>query len=258
MSRISIQVVSKAGEVLAKEEGRNEANLVYKAEYAEGDKILVEVEQVDTFYHVRFDESKGSSLVYLTGPVTYEIPFGASRLSPNGFQGSRHILSVRKAFPEEKRNYRNLAENVWDQADSVNCYPHATANAILPGRPLFAAQSVIDGLTFTKKHGSWPYSSWSICKREDAVWKLEFGREVETDRLVVYTRADYPHDSWWTQMTVAFSDGSREVLPLEKTGSAQVFRITKQTRWLEIRELIKGEDPSPFPALTQLQVFGRG
>ena len=34
-------------------------------------------------------------------------------------------------------------------------------------------------------------------------------------------RADFPHDSYWTQATVAFDDGSREVLQLTKTAAPQ-------------------------------------
>ena len=60
-------------------------------------------------------------------------------------------------------------------------------------------------------------------------------------------------------MTVNFSDGSREVFDLVKGGQAQTFTIHKKDiEWLEISELIKADDPSPFPALTQVQVYGRG
>lgn len=258
MSKISVKVINQEGNVLAQSEGRNEVNLAYLAEYKAGDKILLEVEEVHTHYLVRFDETKGNAFVYLTGNVVYEIPFAEKRISPLAFMGDRHIISVKKAFPEEVMNYRNLAENAWDQEGEVNCYPHASANVSLAGRPLFAAQSVIDGLTFTARHHAWPYSSWSICRRADASWKLEFGRLIEMDKLVIYTRADYPHDSWWTEMTVVFSDGSTEVLRLEKGGHAQIFQVHKRVEWLEIRNFVKADDPSPFPALTQLQVYGRG
>ena len=59
-------------------------------------------------------------------------------------------------------------------------------------------------------------------------------------------------------MTVTFSDGSVEVLDLVKGGTAQIFNIKKNIEWLEVSNLIKADDPSPFPALTQLQVYGRG
>lgn len=256
--KISLKVINKEAVVLTQCEGENEVNLLYPAEYQEGDRLLLEVEEINTYYYIQFDDAKGKNLVYLTGDMEYEIPFAEKRLSPKPFSGERHVLTVKKAFPEECMNYRNLAENVWDQDCDVNAYPHASANVSLPGRPLFGAQSVIDGLTFTEKHGSWPYSSWSICKRADATWKLEFGHQVEMDKLVIYTRADYPHDSWWTKMTVTFSDGSREVLELKQTGHAQIFDLYKKIEWLEIGDLIKADDLSPFPALTQVQVYGRG
>jgi len=60
-------------------------------------------------------------------------------------------------------------------------------------------------------------------------------------------------------VTVTFSDGTKEVLSLKKGGEAQVFNIHKNNiEWLELSELVKADDPSPFPALTQLQVYGRG
>lgn len=230
MAQICIKILDKAGLILSQKEGIDEVNLLYVEEYREGDRIVLEVSETNAYYHVQLDETRGKAFIYLTGNVEYEIPFGEKRTSP-----------------------------VWDREGDVNCYPHASANVTLAGRPLFGAQSVNDALTFTEKHASWPYSSWSICRREDAAWKVEFGRPVEMDKLVVYTRADYPHDSWWTKMTVTFSDGSREVVELEKGGHAQMFTIHKEgIEWMEISELIKADDPSPFPALTQVQVYGRG
>ena len=180
-------------------------------------------------------------------------------ISPKVFFGTRHVLSVKKAMAEEAENYRNLSENVWDQHGTVYCYPHASANVETRGESVFAALNAIDGVTVSESHGEWLYQSWGINRRDDAAWKLEFGRPVEIDRLIVYTRADFPHDNWWKKMSVTFSDGTKEVLELKKGGEAQIFNIHKKDiDWLEISELIKAEDPSPFPALTQLQVYGRG
>lgn len=70
-------------------------------------------------------------------------------------------------------------------------------------------------------------------------------------------RADFPHDSWWTRVTVRFSDGSQERLALEKTALPQKFDITPRVvNELTLCELIKAEDESPFPALTQIEVWG--
>lgn len=87
--------------------------------------------------------------------------------------------------------------------------------------------------------------------------KLEFGREIKTDRIILHTRADFPHDNWWVKATVEFSDGSSMVLDLEKTDVSQEFSFEEKTiSWLVLKELIKADDPSPFPALTQIEVFG--
>ena len=261
MSNICLQIQNKDGEIIQQAIGQDEVNLVYRNEYQEGDQVVLEVEEVDSFYYVQFDDAKGKSLVYLKGNVEYTIPFGEKRINTSAkvFYGDRHVLSVRKAMDEEIRNYRNLSENVWDQHGDVNCYPHASANVETRGESVFAALNAIDGVTVSESHGQWPYESWGINRRDDATWKLEFGRPVEIDKLIIYTRADFPHDNWWEKATVTFSDGTQEVLELRKGGEAQIFNIHKDNiEWLELSKLIKADDPSPFPALTQLQVYGRG
>lgn len=261
MSCINLQILNRCGDILQNASGQDEVNLVYKGEYQEGDRIVLEVEGLDTFYYVQFDDAKGKSLVYLTGRVEYTIPFGAQKrnISSKVFSGNKHVLYVKKAMIEERNNYRILSENVWDQHGDVNCYPHASANVETRGESVFAALNAIDGVTVSESHGDWPYESWGINRRDDAIWKLEFGRPVEMDKLIIYTRADFPHDNWWEKATVTFSDGTKEILDLKKGGEAQVFSIHKKDiEWLELSELIKADDPSPFPALTQLQVYGRG
>ena len=261
MAYINLRILNACGDVLQNASGQDEVNLVYKGEYQEGDRIVLEVEELETFYYVQFDDAKGKSFVYLTGSVEYTIPFGAKKrnISSKAFSGEWHVLSVKKAMTEEKNNYRILSENVWDQHGDVNCYPHASANVETRGESVFAALNAIDGVTVSESHGDWPYESWGINRRDDATWKLEFGRPVEMDKLIIYTRADFPHDNWWERATVTFSDGTKEILDLKKGGEAQVFSIHKKDiEWLELSELIKADDPSPFPALTQLQVYGRG
>lgn len=261
MAQISLKILDANGAVLAEKCGNDEVVMVYLAEYQEGDHIQMKVDEVNTFYYVQFDDVKGKSYVYITGDVDYVIPFGekAINTSPNLFKGEKHLLSVKKAFAEELGNYRNLSENVWDQHGEVNCYPHASANVETRGESVFAALNAIDGVLASENHGAWPYESWGINRRDDAAWKLEFGRPVEIDKIVFYSRADFPHDNWWVNATLTFSDGTKEKLDLIKSGEAQYFDIKKSgIEWIVLDELIKADDPSPFPALIQLQVYGRG
>ena len=51
--------------------------------------------------------------------------------------------------------------------------------------------------------------------------------------------------------------GSTEVLKFEKTDRCQYFSIAPRTvQWLTFDKLIKANDESPFPALTQIEVYG--
>lgn len=259
MGRIDIKIVNIQGEELQAVSGRQEAVLVYRGAYTPGDKIIVEIEEKNTFYWMQMDESVGKSMVYLTGTVIYEIPFEERRLnlSPKAFAGDCHLISIRKAREFESQCYRNLSENVNDQHGGENCFPHASANVETRGESVFAPMNAIDGVIAPESHGNWPYQSWGINRREDACWRLDFGRTVVTDRIVVHLRADFPHDNWWNQGKLTFSDGSELILHWEQGGHGQEACFEKkEIDWLELSELKKAEGTSPFPALSQLIVYG--
>ncbi len=153
---------------------------------------------------------------------------------------------------------RNLALNPYDASSVKGIYPHASANAQTRGQAIFAPRNAIDGIAVSNKHGFYPYQSWGINKDPNAALQIEFGGSVDLDTLVFTLRADFPHDSYWTEGTVAFSDGSSEHLSFTKTGAPQAFPIRKNNiQWLRLHNLIKAQDGSPFPALTQLEAWGR-
>jgi hypothetical protein len=238
----------------------NEVNMVYTSEYQEGDKIVLESSESDLFLVFQADDALGSSLVYMKGDsLWYTIPFGEKRIcySPKPFSGNRHLISVRTATQEEIKAYRNLALNVADQQTNTYFFPHAHANVETREESVFAARNVIDGVKENRSHGEWPYQSWGINQRADAEITIEFGREVAIDKVVVYLRADFPHDNWWKQVTLRFSDGETMVADLVKTGAGQAITFEKRTvEWVRLEQLIKSDEPSPFPALTQFEVYG--
>ena len=82
---------------------------------------------------------------------------------------------------------------------------------------------------------------------------------MDFDQIVLYTRADFPHDNWWIKGTFNFSDGSSDTVDMEKkVQKPHIFSIKKKgIEWLTLGNLIKADDPSPFPALTQIEVYGR-
>lgn len=161
------------------------------------------------------------------------------------------------ARPFEITAYRNLAVNVNDQHQDANCYPHASANIETRDESVFIARNTIDGMTANGCHGEWPYGSWGVVSEEDCRMKLDLGRTVCADRIILYTRSDFPHDCWWTSVKAVFSDGSELKLNMEKSSGAHEFTFEpKKIKWLELCELEKAEDASPFPALTQIEVYG--
>lgn len=257
---LCLKIYDKEGKMIAVRHGEDEVSLMCAREYQEGDRFGLEISEPNVFVWLQFDDALGKSLVYLTGNVDYTIPFGEKRinLSPKVFSGKKHLLYARKARDYEIAAYRNLAVNVNDQHGEVNCYPHASANVETRGESVFAAKNAIDGVVINDSHGEWPYESWGINRREDASLRVDFGRTVEADRIVLYTRADFPHDNWWTEATFQFSDGSSITFPMEKSELPHELTFEKKRiSWVEIGELKKAPGPSPFPALTQIEVYGR-
>ncbi|KKX33323.1 carbohydrate-binding protein [Rhizobium sp. LC145] len=257
---LTLKVVNANGAVLASATGGSETLLVYRRVYDEGDRLVVEASEAG---HVvlALDDAISPAVVYLKGrSYSLAIPFGDKRASysPRAFSGDIHRLYVRKARRDEIELRRNLALNPWDDHANGTLFPHATANVETRGEAAFAARNAIDGEKANDNHGFWPYTSWGINRDPQAALTVEFGRPVQVDEIVFYLRADFPHDSWWEKASVTFSDGQTSCFALAKSGAAQCVSVEPRTvEWIRLHNLIKAEDPSPFPALTQIEVWGK-
>lgn len=257
---LTIKILDCEGNTLAQSSDADEVGLVYSGQYREGDRICIRSSEEHIYLMVQADDALGSAFLYLAGrEICYHIPFGEKRraYSPKVFTGSLHYLWARKAAPEEIHSYKNLALNVMDQHEADGFFPHATANVETRGESVFAARNAIDGVRENHSHGDWPYQSWGINRQEDARMRVDFGREVIIDKIILYTRADFPHDNWWEQVTLCYSDETSQHWRLEKSDKAHILHLDKKKiRWVELCELIKADDPSPFPALTQIEIYG--
>lgn len=257
---LTLRVSDKDNHVICEGSGENFVDLVCCRIYEEGDRIELLSTEKNQYINWQVDDALGSAFVYITDNVSYDIPFGEKRVSysPKVFSGDRHYIYAEAARQDEIEAYRNLALNPADQHKDVPCYPHATANVETRGESVFAAKNAIDGVRANLSHGEWPYQSWGINRQDDAAMKVDFGRKIRTDKVVLYTRCDFPHDNWWVRGTLRFSDGSNMDFPLEKSTKGQVITFPeKEITWVELCNLIKADDPSPFPALTQIEVYGR-
>lgn len=260
MAVLALKVLDKDGKTICVSRGEDFVSLVCTAEYQEGDRIVLETSEKNIHVWLQVDDALGASMCYVTDNVSYDIPFGEKRIcySPKVFYGNRHYLYARCARDYEINAYRNLALNVCDQHGDTHCYPHAWANVETRGESVFAAHNAIDGVCENRSHGEWPYESWGINMQDDAQFTLEFGRLVEIDRIVIYTRSDFPHDNWWKQVTVTFSDGESVDWQLEKSRLPHELTVPgKKITWVRLEKLMKADDPSPFPALSQIAVYGR-
>lgn len=250
--------VWRDGKEIARSEGEEEAVLLFREPYETGDQLRFEADCRRVC--VQADQQIAPARLYLPQRAfAYRIPLeGDNPLAypPGTFPGTCHLISIRR---DPSNEYRNLAENPADQRGNTDAYPHAAANVETRNESQFAARNVIDGVHAASRHGHWPYASWGIGGREDACLTLDFGREVELDCAVLYLRADFPHDAWWVSGRITLDDGAEISFPLVKKDGAQrvPFGETHRTRFLKLDSLKKCDCPSPFPALRQLEAYGR-
>ena len=111
---IKVQVINKEGTIIAEAAGTREVNLPVSRTYEEGDRVVFLADETPAFYVFQADDALGEALVYVTGEVSYEIPFGEKKVcySPKIFSGESHLITARKAREWEYEAYRNLAVNV--------------------------------------------------------------------------------------------------------------------------------------------------
>jgi hypothetical protein len=257
--KLIIKIVDATGQVLSAIEGEDEITLVHRQAYETGDRIVVEAE-TPCHLSLWLDAGLPPSPVFLAGRVfAFDIPSGERRkaYAPQAFTGDRHRLTIRRLHPYEIAARRNLAFNPYDDHGNETLFPHAFANVETRGEAVFAARNAIDGEKVADGHGRWPYTSWGINRDPEAVLTIAFGRRVLIDEAVLYLRADFPHDAWWEHANLTFSNGETELLDLRKTGTAQVFPLRPRlVEWVRLHSLVKADDPSPFPALTQIEFWG--
>ena len=251
--------VKNQDNILSESEGNNRVSLVYADEYCSGDYIELYCLEAG-FYQIQLEDTLPPTLVYIKEKVKFRIPTeeAAKRCySPRAFGGLHHLITVQKADENYVKIRRNLAYNPHDQSEITGMYPHALANVVTRNETIFVARNAIDGIFANTEHYFYPYQSWGINRDSNAQLKIEFGVPVNLDEIVITLRADYPHDSYWVKATIEFSDGSKEIITLEKLATPQAFPVQKEgITWIVLKELIKAEDDSQFPALTQIEAWG--
>ena len=272
---IRLEIIDQQGQVRQGRHGLSEvvtpmANQGEKAaflamvdfDYQEGDRIRVTTSGPNQFVVAKFDETLAPAIVLLANSTwEYEIPLSESarKSIPNtAFMAKRRSISVRYAKDFEVTPRRNLAYNTHDQKENTGAYPHASANVETRNDSTFFAKNAIDGTCTNNDHGPFPFQSWGINRDPNAELTIDFGREVTIDTIGLVLRADYPHDSYWTQVSLRFSNGNNLTFNTTNAIEAQEFSFPpEKATSITLHSLIKAEDESPFPALTQIEVYGQ-
>ena len=223
--------------------------------FQQGDRIQI---QGPSHMMVRLSQDLPEALIYSPeGRVEFPVPVApedAAAYPAKAFAGSKP--SARPATAEEIAADRNLALNPYDVRGITTFFPHATSNSECRNNPRFAARNAIDGSVKNQGHGGWPNQSWGPDQRTDLWWRVDLGRLVTVDKLVIYARCDFPHDKVWSSATVRFSDGSTQRIELRAANAPQTFTFEKRkASWVELADLVQ-EKPPGWCALSEVEVYG--
>jgi len=257
---IEVSIVNKNGQELYKCKD-NSIDFIYQAQYDEGDKIIVNKKDTDHIA-MQLDEYIAESIIYSgTNQIVFEVPFGELRrgYDKNAFSGDEHRIRVYEPNEDVKYGFRNISLNSHDKRGQMKYYPHVYANLVTREDVCFFERNAIDGVKENEGHGDYPYHSWAGGAREDLEYYIDFGAEAEVEKLVFYLRADFPHDTYWKNIDVEFSDGSRVTAEFDgiKDGQELILPEKVKTKIVHLTNFKQVSFPLSWAALSQIEVYGR-
>jgi len=198
------------------------------------------------------------------GVFEFPIPFGYHRNACYGadaFAGDDHRVRVSEPIEAETYGERLISLNSHDMHNVPKYFPHAVANFVTREDPCFFERNAIDGVCDNSNHGPYPYHSWGGGLREDLEFEVHFGTEVTVDRVVIHLRADFPHDTYWKEAELEFSDKSRIHIDLLGVADGQEFTFPEKTtefvRMTGLKQQRLEDGSLSFAALSQFSIYGK-
>ena len=257
---IKLEIVNADNKVLSSIEG-DRIDFTYRNVYMPGDRIIITKKDTD-FLSVKLDSTLKESIVFTeSSKIEFSIPFGELKQGYDelAFSGNNHKISVYEPDENQKYGLRNIALNSLDTRGQKQYFPHAYANLVTREDPCFFERNAIDGIKENLAHGAYPYHSWAGGAREDLEYYIDFGADVEIEKLIFFLRADFPHDTYWKSLEVEFDDKSRKKVDFKKTGKGQILNLNnkKITRKIHLTDFKQAELPFSWAALSQVEVYGR-
>ena len=260
---INLKLLNDKGECKFKAYGE-EIDVRYNGEYQPGDKWRIDTDYTE-FVKIKLDELLGESIVYLPDKTfEFNIPFDKERVScyaPGAFAGDSHRIVCSEPTDAEVYGEREISLNSHDRHNVHKYFPHAVANFVTRENPCFFERNAIDGVTNNEGHGRYPFHSWGGGLREDLEFEVRFGCDAEVSRVTLFLRADFPHDTYWKEADLEFSDGSTVHCELKGTKEGQTFefepKITKFVKLTGFKQQRLEDGSLSFAALSQIQVYGK-
>ena len=260
---INLKLIRENGDVKFKAYG-NEIDEHFHGEYEPGDKFRIELCD-GAFVKLKLDPTLAESIVYVPdGTFEFAVPFDRERqacYAPGAFDGDDHRIVVSEPTDAEIYDERLISLNSHDRHNVPKYYPHAVANFVTREDPCFFERNAIDGVIDNSNHGFFPYHSWGGGLREDLEYELHFGTDVEVSSVVLFLRADFPHDTYWKECDVEFSDGTKVHANLIGTADGQKVdfepKTTEMVKLTGFKQQRLEDGSLSFAALTQIEVYGK-
>ncbi|MDO4576133.1 MAG: hypothetical protein Q4D98_13070 [Planctomycetia bacterium] len=146
--------------------------------------------------------------------------------------------------------FRNLAKNPEAYAYHLRSYPRVTSNSHASYRPEFSPIHAIDGSHAPEKY-------WRPARRTDLWLKVELGRDVEVEKVVIRLHLDENQSKTWQRAVLLFSDGQKVPIELKKTTEPQTFTFPKTTcSWVQLTGL---EEAFPLTdnGIVEWEIWGK-
>ena len=260
---INLKLIRANGDLKFKAYG-DEIDEHFHGEYEEGDKFRVELCD-SQFVKLKLDATLAESIVYVPdGTFEFLVPFGrelAACYHPDAFKGDDHRIMVSEVGDAELYSERLISLNSHDRHNVPKYFPHAVANFVTREDPCFFERNAIDGVCDNSNHGMFPYHSWGGGLREDLEYEVHFGDEVEVSAVTIYLRADFPHDTFWKEMDLEFSDKSTIHLELKGIADGQTVEFeAKKTEYVKLtgfKQQRLEDGKLSFAALSQIEIKGK-
>lgn len=249
---------------LAEKTGSGIVELNVAAELKVGDVVTIKLPKGKKFVAYRLDPRFEEAIVYCpSGTFSYVVPADVTQAFPRVLQpdeGNRfRNLTMAARIPSDnelKTQSRNLALNPYDVTNSVQFYPHVTTSSNYDNNPDFCGRNAIDGFSTNQGHGSFPYHSWGPNQGNNEWFNINFGRNVAVDKVVVYTRADFPHDTHYVSGTLEFSDGTEKDVSFYKTKDGIEFDLVEpiETTFVKLKNLTAAVQG--WAGFAEVEVYG--